>query len=348
MTPAWLNRILSSSGALTSGVVTSVTVAPVAGDNSRSYRLSIAYDSSARGELPKRLWLKTCQGGDFGPSEVLYYTRDYVEVPDAPVLRAYDATYDDSSGAYHVLLDDISDSHRWNWDSHPTAEYAAVLGRSMAALHAPYWTQTQRISIDAVMPDLAAIRRALEPGCAGLEPMLLAADGIDPDWAGVLRQVWSRYPAVLGKRARNPRGFTVIHGDANPGNILSPVHGHEPLWLIDRQPFSHSLTTWLGVGDLAYAIVPRWDMDHDHGPETTALQAWHGGLTERGILDYSWDQALNDYRLCAVMSLYVAAEWCVNEHGRVHMRWLWLPMLHRSIRAFRDLACNQLLDINVP
>ncbi len=348
MTPAWLNRILSESGALTSGAVTSVAVEPVAGDNSRSFRLSIAYDSSATGELPKRLWLKTCQGGFFGPSEVLYYTRDYVDVPDAPVLHAYDATYDDSSGAYHVVLADISDTHRWNWESLPTSKYAAVLGRSMAALHAPYWTQSQRNSIGAVIPDLAAIRRALEPGHAGLEPMLLATDGIDPDWAGVLRQVWSRYPAVLNQRARNPAGFTVVHGDANPGNILSPVHGDEPLWLIDRQPFSHSLTTWLGVGDLTLAIVPRWDMDDHRGPETTALRAWHSALTERGILDYSWDQARNDYRLCAVMSLYVAAEWCVNEHDRVNMRWLWLPMLHRSIGAFRDLACNQLLDIALP
>jgi hypothetical protein len=348
VTPVWLNRILSASGALTSGAVTSVTIAPVAGDNSNSYRLSIAYDSGATGELPKRLWLKTCQGGVFGPSEVLYYTRDYVDVPDAPVLHAYDAMYDDSSGAYHVLLDDISDSHRWNWDRQLTAEYAAALGRSMAALHAPYWTQAQRISISAVIPDLAAIRRALKPGHAGLEPMLVAADGIDPDWADVLRLVWSRYPAVLAKRVRNPAGFTVVHGDANPGNILSPVHGDERLWLIDRQPFSHSLTTWLGVGDLAYAIVPRWDMDHDRGPEATALQAWHSELRERGILDYSWEQALQDYRLCAVMSLYVAAEWCVDEHDRINMRWLWLPMLHRSIRAFRDLACNQLLDITMP
>ncbi len=186
MTPAWLTRILSASEALTSGGVTSVTVAPVAGDNLSSYRLSIAYDSGAAGELPMRLWLKTCQGGVLGQSEVLYYTRDYVDVPDAPLLRAYDATYDDSSGSYHVLLDDVSDSHRWNSDSHPTAEYAATLGRSMAALHAPYWTQTQRISTGAAIPDLAAIRRALEPGCAGLEPMLLAVDGIDPAWADVL------------------------------------------------------------------------------------------------------------------------------------------------------------------
>ncbi len=69
------------------------------------------------------------------------------------------------------------------------------------------------------------------------------------------------------------------------------------------------------------------------------------GARDPGLL---LDEALIDYRLCAVMSLYVAAEWCGNEHGRVNMRWLWLPMLHRSLRAFRDLACNQLLIINVP
>ena len=126
------------------------------------------------------------------------------------------------------------------------------------------------------------------------------------------------------------------------------VHGDERLWLIDRQPFPHSLTTWLDVGDLAYAIVPRWDMDHDRGPRQLRFKLGTVSLGSAGFWTTPGNEALKDYRLCAVMSLYVAAEWCVDEHDRMNMRWLWLPMLHRSIRAFRDLACNQLLDITMP
>ena len=134
--------------------------------------MSIAYDSGATGELPKRLWLKTCQGGDFGPSEVLYYTRDYVDVPDAPVLHAYDAMYDDSSGAYHVLLDDISDSHRLELGQslRPSTQRSwAVNGGTSRAVLA---YKRNRISIGAVIPDACGDPKSSEPGRAGLEQCL--------------------------------------------------------------------------------------------------------------------------------------------------------------------------------
>ena len=58
----------------------------------------MSYTAEAQGELPRALFLKMVDtdlgdGEFFGPSEVDYYTRDYVDVAGAPLLRCYDARY---------------------------------------------------------------------------------------------------------------------------------------------------------------------------------------------------------------------------------------------------------------
>ena len=60
---------------------------------------------------------------------------------------------------------------------------------------------------------------------------------------------------------RDGNGFRLIHGDINPGNLLISHKGFDPIYIIDRQPFDWSLTTWLGVYNLSYFIVHWWDID---------------------------------------------------------------------------------------
>ena len=48
------------------------------------------------------LRLKICLGDTFGRSEVDYYTRDYVELANAPLVRCYDAQFEPGVG-YHLL-----------------------------------------------------------------------------------------------------------------------------------------------------------------------------------------------------------------------------------------------------
>ena len=57
-------------------------------------------------------------------------------------------------------------------------------------------------------------------------------------------------PGKCGKGQNDPNGFTIVHGDINPGNILYPVDPGK-VYFLDRQPFPWSLTTWLGVSDLS-------------------------------------------------------------------------------------------------
>jgi hypothetical protein len=71
--------------------------------------LHLHYAAGAQGELPPRLFLKmvnTDLGEEsFGASEVAYYTRDYLGVAGAPLVRCYDAAHTARQRRYHLLLD---------------------------------------------------------------------------------------------------------------------------------------------------------------------------------------------------------------------------------------------------
>jgi hypothetical protein len=109
---------------------------------------------------------------------------------------------------------------------------------------------------------------------------------------------------------------------------------------MDRAPFEWSLTTWLGVYDLSYALVTYWEVETRRALERAVLARYHAVLIERGIADYAWDQLYKDYRLTAAMSVYVATEWCRGS-GRQYKE-SWMPMLQKALTAYDDLECSKL------
>ena len=143
-TPQWLTNRLRSSGVLEGGTVTAVQVDAGHGNWSTNARLWPCYSSEATGECPSRLFLKIVRSDPddeeaFGDSEVTYYTRDYVDVPDAPLIRCHDAAYSAADHGYHLLLDDVADTHVEATDRPPTLEYALALADGLAAMHARWW-----------------------------------------------------------------------------------------------------------------------------------------------------------------------------------------------------------------
>jgi len=143
------------------------------------------------------------------------------------------------------------------------------------------------------------------------------------------------------RRTQDGNGFTLIHGDVYPGNILVPRSGHRPLYIIDRQPFNWSITTWLGAYDLAYAIGPRWEVADRRRYELAVLRHYQEHLQQRGVKGYTWDQLFDDYRLSMAMNVYVAVEWC---RGGVNEQWkhIWMGLLRKTMTALDDHNCYEL------
>ena len=348
VTPDWLTAVLTGSGALTMGSVSSLEIDPGRGNWSTGGRLRLRYVSGSAGARPRRLFLKMvdteASSGDefFGDSEVTYYTRDYLGVEGVPLVRCYDAAYSAELERYHLLLDDLSETHVQAANKKPTLEYGLALAEGLAVLHAHWWGGARLAQAGAPMHDADHIQRFVdiaEPGVSHIVNSFAAE--LKPHWPDLMRSLYDNHPQAIIGRTADSNGFTLVHGDAGATNILVPRQGDRPIYIVDRQPFNWSLTTWLGVYDLAYAIVLDWPVEIRRRLEMPVLRRYHEWLLKRGVADYAWERLYDDYRLSVAMGVYIATEYC---RGGINQRFLatWLPYLKRSLTAIDDLNCEEL------
>ena len=346
VTTEWLTEVLSSNGALTHGAVATFDVDTGRGNWSASASLTVRYAARSQGTMPRRLFLKIVDAdlGEefFGPSEVNYYTRDYAGLDAAPLIHCYDAVYSEEKRRYHLLLDDLSETHVEASEKAPTLEYGLALAEGLAALHAHWWGARRLAEAGAPIHSAEHIRRFVDiaqPGAAHILNQFSTA--LEPHWPELVHTLYAQHPQAMIARTQDDSGFTLIHGDVGHNNILVPRHGDRPIYLIDRQPFDWSLTTWLGVYDLAYAMVLDWEIERRRQLEMPVLSHYHERLVKQGVIGYGWEQLFDDYRLCVAMGVYIATEYC---RGGVNGRWIsaWLPMLQRSLTACDDLRCSEL------
>jgi hypothetical protein len=346
-TKEWLTAVLSHNGALTQGSVTAVTMNTGHGNWSESGSLQLAYSPDAQGERPSRLFLKlvNTDAGDgefFLPSEVDYYLRDYLDVPDAPLLRCYDGRFSPQLQRYHLLLEDVSATHVVADDKAPTLAHGLALAEALAILHARWWGTDRLAEANAPSHDADHIRRfaaMAEPGVA--HALTLFADDLKPHWPDFLRALFANLPERLVARAQDTANFTLIHGDPNTRNLMVPREGERPLYLIDKQPFDWSLTTWLGAFDLAYAIALYWESNLRRGLETAVLRHYHQTLLRRGVQGYSWEQLYEDYRMSVAMMVVVAVEY-LRGGGDPRWRDFQRGLVQRTLTACDDLNCYEL------
>ncbi len=199
--------------------------------------------------------------------------------------------------------------------------------------------QTNSLKRALSMHNSSFIQQFIDIAALGVEHILSQfSHELKPHWKVDLREIFTKHPQAITKRTADLNGFTIIHGDVGSANILVPRQGNYPLYIIDRQPFNWSLTVWLGVYDIAYAIVLDWDIETRRQYEFTMLKRYHEYLIKNGVYNYTWEQLYNDYKLCVVMSVYIATEYF---RSGVNGRWthVWLSMLQRALTACDDLEC---------
>lgn len=342
----WLTVVLTASGALTGGAVDAFDLDTGSGNWSKNVRLRLRYTADARGDRPRRLFLKMVNTDlddeFFGPSEVTYYTRDYAGVADAPLLRCYDARYSEVERRYHLLLDDVSETHVVVGEKEPTLGYGRALAEGLAVLHAHWWGADRLAEAEAPIHSPEHIRRFVAIAEPGAGHIIKHFSGeMKVHWPALIRDLFANHPQAMIERTQDDNGFTLIHGDVGPGNVLIPEEGDRPLYIIDRQPFDWSVTSWVGVYDLAYAIVLDWPVELRRAYERPILERYHEELIRRGVQGYPWEQLWDDYRLTAAMGVYIAVEYC---RGGINERWqaYWWQMLQRALKACDDLRCSEM------
>ena len=240
------------------------------------------------------------------------------------------------------MLEDVSATHTEAYDKTPTLEYGLALAEGLATLHARWWGKARLAESSMEAHDAKHIQNFVniaEPGAGHILEQKSAE--LKSNWGALIRELFVKHPQALIERSMDLNGFTLIHGDVGSANVLVPRAGDRPLYIIDRQPFNWSLTTWLGVYDIAYAIVLDWDVELRRQCEIPLLKRYHEMLTQNGVSDYPWQRLYDDYRLCVAMGVYIATEYC---RGGINERWtpVWMRMLQRSLTAVDDLECRAL------
>jgi len=279
-------------------------------------------------QKPLKLRVKVGSTTVFGRSEVDYYVSTFVELAGAPLVRCHHAQADATH--YNLLLDDLSDTHR-NQDDVPVTEgYGRALVESLAQLHAHHWALPP--------PDAAAIEASLAAAQAGLPLMLEAmGEGFSRADKAAVREVFGAFPHALGRRARDPVGFSWVHGDLNPGNILAPRAGPGRVLLIDYQPFLQPPpVNGLAMGDLAHAMVLWWPEQARRTWAPALVEHWHGRLHSQGAGYASPERLREDWQLCVAQTLMVPAARCSEPGAVTAFRWLWQTHVRRALAALVD------------
>lgn len=300
LSTAWISRALDQR-------VDSIRVA--AGSGNWSSQLSI--EARMADGTTRALRLKICLGDTFGSSEVDYYTRDYVSMVNAPLVRCFDALYEPGVG-YHLLLEDLSATHTDNKLVPPNLRYGIAVAEALGRLHAHHWCSQAPpdsgaldLYFDEVRPGLAPMERAT--GCS-------------------LRERFALHEHAFRQRWANPKGMSLLHGDLNPTNVLTPSGHERPLYFLDRQPFHWSLTYGVAASDLAYFMIPWWPEQERERCDLVVLRHWYDAL---GASEYSWNEAQADWRLSVEQCLNVPMEWCSKPSTFESMQRLWQSQFSR-------------------
>ena len=132
VTSDWLTGVLQKQGFLPQGQVVTVRTEPSPPTiTSLIVRLKLSYSDDAPKSVPSRLFLKFSKpdfdsdiSARLGKKEVEFYNTVAKAVPDPPVARCYDAVYSSETGKFHLVLDDLSETHfQTEWPLPPSQLY---------------------------------------------------------------------------------------------------------------------------------------------------------------------------------------------------------------------------------
>ncbi len=307
---------------------------------SRIIRLRLTH----AGAGPASLILKTARGGLSGPllragrREVEFYTKVAPATPEGLVPHCLEARWEEASQAWHLLLEDLSETHATPtaWPLPPSLAQGRAIMRLRARFHAAWWDDPRLGDGIGQWADDAGIEEHL----ATLRSQYAALVARHPDLLPMARRdLYARFFAAsprLTARYRSRRNMTLTHGDAHVWNCLLPRDGAADA------PRLFDWDCW-GLGaaanDLAYMMALHWYPGFRQAHEAPLLEEYHAALLAAGVRGYDLDALRADYRLAVLWQITTPLQQAA--HGIPPL--IWWNNLERIFLAMEDLGCAELL-----
>ena len=310
-TPTWLTEVLRESGHLPQGRV--VDVQPIPGPKAVSLiiPLQVRYSGDAPSSAPSRLILKISKSAlkSESPKEIEFYQSVANNVTNLPIIRCYQAVYAPDVGQFHLLLEDLSETHFPHPPSQlpPLKAYSEQIVDALARLHAFWWDDASQGKQFGTLPTEATaksdVATELEQWAKKTLPEF--ADFLGDRLSEARRQIYERailsLPPRLSTRFAAGKGLTLIHGDIHVGNFLYPHNpNHDTVRILDWKSWSIDI----GADDLAYMMAIFWFPERRSRLEQELLRQYYDHLVEYGVTDYDWPACWYDYRLSVIRYLF--------------------------------------------
>ena len=342
--PACLTEALRQSGALPAGRVAEVSIeASFATVLSHIFRLRLAYAGPADG-APATLILKAGladrPGGPWpgGGHEVAFYRNLLPAMPAGIVPRCFDAGWDADSGTWHLLLEDLTESHfiATRWPLPPSFAQCEAIVRTRARCQAAWWDDPRLgVSIGAWQDASAADEATAHLAAQFARFADDLGDRLSADRRALYERLFDAAPR-LAARYRTHRHMTIVQGDAHVWNCFLPRDGaldggrlfDWDSWRVD-----------MGSDDLACMMALQWYPDLRQRFEMRLLDGFHDEIVARGVQGYDRRALRDDYRL-SVLWLIATPVW---QHANGIPPVIWWNNFERAHLAAEDLGCLELL-----
>jgi hypothetical protein len=331
-----------------SGVLANGRVCAVAVESSRPtvlshiVRLRLSYDGAAAG-APDTVILKTglpdrAPTWNAGRREVAFYQQVASAMAGRTVPRCYEAAWEQATNAWHLLLEDLTQSHAIAtvWPLPPSTVQCESVVTAWARFHAAWWddprlgnTVGEWTGDEAAAADL---KRFAERYAQFADQL---ADRLPPERRTLYERLLVAAPRLYA-RIRARRNLTIVHGDSHVWNCFLPRDASSgDVRLFDWDSWRIDTAT----DDLAYMMAMHWYPDRRRRLERPLLDRYHATLEAHGVRGYDRRELDEDYRL-SVLWLLARPVWQAASNIPPV---IWWNNLERTLLAIDDLGCAGLL-----
>jgi hypothetical protein len=147
-------------------------------------------------------------------------------------------------------------------------------------------------------------------------------------------RLWDHY---IAERAVLRKNLTLVHGDCYLSQFLCPRAGAGQTYITDFEGAFADFPTM----DLTRLFATFWTRRQrcEGDRERRLMRRYLAGLASKGVVEYSWDQLQNDYRLLLMYMIFYPVEDCMNGSAQSY----WVPKLQCLTSAYEDWDCARLL-----
>ena len=353
ITPEWLTAALRERGHLGAASVTAidkVTIGAGVGILGELSRMTPTY-SASEAQAPKTLIAKipTADPGGKGIAQMLgFYEKEarfYNEMCDSigvQAARGYYTAADVEAVKYVILMEDLAAIPMGDQVSGASLQQCRTVISQAACLHAKWWASPELAQLDWIPSGNAPIIKLAALAYAqALEPFLQKfGEHLTPMQREMALKFLPRMNPMQDAFASEP--LTLCHGDLRLDNIFfGSADGKSPCTLIDWQIAIKAR----GPYDIGYFMTQSVEPEVRAANEETLVREYARQLADRGVKDYSFDNAWDDYRVTSMFCL----AYPVTAGGSVDLaneRGLQLAnkMLDRSLSAIMDLKAYEVMD----